>query len=321
MPITTKILEDAAMKYTEYTEYIDYGCGYYGKFIKDNPGFDNEEFKEFVIGKNKADRDSGELADIAKFEIERLALEFTQGLTALNKEAGEVAKQQPELVWQKWQRDKTKANMGALLDTFRPMIQKEVTRHSGQLPQSYLDFEAKKLVYGAFETFDPSIAKLSTHVAHKLRGLGRVNYTYRNAIRMPEERQRKYSMFTQAKDTLRERFGRDPSGQELSEELLWAPDEVGRMEGDVHRETSDVPGVELLLPDNFLPRSKVVVDYLYHDMSPEEKIVFEGITGYNGHPILGHKGLAQKLNMSESQVRRRRDKLVEKLGTLLENYL
>lgn len=238
----------------------------------------------------------------------------------LKKEVAEAGKQQPELVWQEWQKDKTKANMGALLDTFRPMIQKEVTRHSGQLPQSYLEFEAKKLVGGAFETFDPSKAKLSTHVAHKLRGLGRVNYTYQNAIRMPEERQRKYSIFMQAKEGLRERLGRDPSSQELSEELLWAPDEVGKMEKDVHKETSDVPGVELSLPENFLPRSKVVVDYLYHDMAPEEKIIFEGITGYNGHPVLGARGLVRKLNMSESQLRRRRDKLVEKLKTLLENY-
>lgn len=236
------------------------------------------------------------------------------------KQLEDAADRQPELIWREWQKDKTKANMGALLDTFRPMIQKEVTRHSGQLPQSYLDFEAKKLVYGAFATFDPSKAKLSTHVAHKLRGLGRVNYTYQNAVRMPEERQRKYSMFMQAKDTLRERFGRDPSSQELSEELLWAPDEVGRMEKDVHKETSDVPGVELSLPVGFLPRSTVVVDYLYHDMGPEEKIIFEGITGYNGHPVLGARGLARKLNMSEPQVRRRRDKLVEKLKTLLENY-
>jgi len=234
--------------------------------------------------------------------------------------AAETVKQQPELVWQKWQKDRTKANMGVLLDTFRPMIQKEVARHSGQLPQSYLDFEAKKLVFGAFETFDPSKARLSTHVVHKLRGLGRVNYTYQNAIRMPEERQRKYSMFVQAKDTLKERLGRDPSSQELSEELLWAPDEVGRMERDVHKEVSDVPGVELSLPENFLPRSKVVVDYLYHDMAPEEKIIFEGITGYNGHPVIGARLLARKLNISEPQMRRRRDKLVKKLGVLLENY-
>ena len=304
----------------KYIKCIDFGCGYYAKFISDNPSYNNKEFEEFVIGKNRADRDSGELNDIAKSEIDRLAREFAQGQTVLNKEAAEVAKQQPELVWQTWQKDKTKGNMGVLLDTFRPMIQKEVARHAGQLPQSYLDFEAKKRVYRAFETYDPSKARLSTHVAHKLRGLGRVNYTYQNAIRMPEERQRKYSMFVQAKDTLKERLGRDPSGQELSEELLWAPDEVGRMERDVHREVSDVPGVELSLPANFLPRSKVVVDYLYHDMAPEEKIIFEGITGYNGHPMGGARLLARKLNISESQVRRRRDKLAEKLGILLENY-
>lgn len=210
--------------------------------------------------------------------------------------------------------------MGELLDAFRPMIHKEVVRHGGQLPQSYLELEAKKLAHGAFETFDPAKAGLSTHVATRLKGLGRLNYTYQNAVRMPEERQRKYSMFVQVRDSLKERLGRDPSDHELSEGLLWAPDEVARMQRDVHKETSDVSGAGLSLPGSLTSRSKVVVDYLYHDMSPEEKSLFEGLTGYNGRPVLGARGLAQRLGISEPQLRRKRDNLVARLQPLLENY-
>jgi len=62
----------------DYEKYCDYGCGYFLEFIKKNPDFNNVEFQEFVIRHNKADRDSGELADIAEFEIIRLAEEFAQ---------------------------------------------------------------------------------------------------------------------------------------------------------------------------------------------------------------------------------------------------
>ncbi|MBI2020157.1 HK97 family phage prohead protease [Candidatus Daviesbacteria bacterium] len=60
----------------DWDKYADYGSGYYYKFIKENPEFDTKEFQEYVIVHNKADRDSGELGDIANFEIDRLANEF-----------------------------------------------------------------------------------------------------------------------------------------------------------------------------------------------------------------------------------------------------
>jgi hypothetical protein len=46
------------------------------KFIKANPEFDNEEFKQYVIQYNKADCDAGELNDIGPKEIKRLGSAF-----------------------------------------------------------------------------------------------------------------------------------------------------------------------------------------------------------------------------------------------------
>ncbi|GAI31708.1 unnamed protein product, partial [marine sediment metagenome] len=47
-------------------------------FIKDHPEFNTVEFQEYVIAHNRADRDSGELIDIAESEITRLAGEFAE---------------------------------------------------------------------------------------------------------------------------------------------------------------------------------------------------------------------------------------------------
>ncbi|MBA7686997.1 hypothetical protein ES703_95457 [subsurface metagenome] len=62
----------------DYEKYCDYGCGYFLEFLKDHSEFNTIEFQEYVIVHNKADRDSGELADIAEFEIWRLAEEFAK---------------------------------------------------------------------------------------------------------------------------------------------------------------------------------------------------------------------------------------------------
>ncbi len=61
-----------------YNYYNKIGSGYYYKFIERNPEFKTKEFEEFVSGKNKGSRDTGELSDIAKHEVLRLAYEFTE---------------------------------------------------------------------------------------------------------------------------------------------------------------------------------------------------------------------------------------------------
>lgn len=227
---------------------------------------------------------------------------------------------EPEFIWQEWRKDKTTGNAGTLLDAFRPMIHKEVSRQKGVLPQSFLEVEAKRLAFDAFQNYDPDKGtRLSTYVANRLKGLPRANYTYQNVLRMPEAQQRKFSTFTSAKRTLEERLGREPSITELADDLAWPVSEVGRMEKNIHSEASEfksvgsgIGNVPAWTPD------AAVVDYLYHDMTAEEKIIFEAITGYQGHPILSIKELAKSLGMSESQVRRRRKKLIKKIEEALK---
>lgn len=60
----------------DYDQYNNYGCGYIWKFIKQYPEYNNREFLDFVGNKNQGDRDSGELQDISKEEILRLAKEY-----------------------------------------------------------------------------------------------------------------------------------------------------------------------------------------------------------------------------------------------------
>lgn len=229
--------------------------------------------------------------------------------------------QQPEFLWQEWRGNETPESSLRLLDAFRPMIRQEVGRQSGTLPTSFLDVEAKRLAFDAFDSFDPKRGtRLSTHVGNRLKGLARVNYTYQNALRMPEDRQRKFNVFMTAKRKLEESLGREPSIAELSRELVWSDKEVGMMEKAVHRETPEHSDVAVGTPAHYISgagRDTAVVDYIYHDLGPEEKIIFEAVTGYSNHPILSIKELAASLRMSESQIRRRRDKLVKKIKGLL----
>jgi hypothetical protein len=61
-----------------WEHYTDYGSGSWDKLIGDRPELDTQEFGEYVTEHNRADRDSGELGDIARFELDRLAEEYLQ---------------------------------------------------------------------------------------------------------------------------------------------------------------------------------------------------------------------------------------------------
>jgi hypothetical protein len=61
-----------------YEFYNDYGKGYLAEFLEKNPEFNTPEFIEYVIANNRGDGDAGELDDIAKHEILRLAYEFEE---------------------------------------------------------------------------------------------------------------------------------------------------------------------------------------------------------------------------------------------------
>lgn len=223
-------------------------------------------------------------------------------------------KPEPEFVWQEWRKDQSVDNAGFLLDAFRPMIHKEVNRQKGTLPQSFLEVEGKRLAFDAFNNYDPSKGtRLSTYVASRLKGLARANYTYQNVLRMPEAQQRKFSTFMSAKHTLTEQLNREPSMAELSEELAWPVNDVGRMEKNIHHEVPEFKSIGIVGAATAWSSQDAVVDYLYHDMTPEEKVIFEASTGYQGHPVLSVKDLAKSLGMSESQIRRRRNKLIKKI--------
>lgn len=58
--------------------YNEYGGGYYQTFIDRNPEFDTQGFLGFVEKNNRGDRDVGEVMDIAKHEILRLAAEYEE---------------------------------------------------------------------------------------------------------------------------------------------------------------------------------------------------------------------------------------------------
>ncbi len=61
---------------SDYRNYRDYGRDACGSVVAQNPDLDTPTFRRFVVERNRADCDDGELENIAEPEILRLAARY-----------------------------------------------------------------------------------------------------------------------------------------------------------------------------------------------------------------------------------------------------
>lgn len=220
-------------------------------------------------------------------------------------------------IWKQWQRNKTEDNTRALLNQTQKIRYRAVSNWTGSVSPVTLNSEAVKLSMKAFDTFDPDKGvKLSTHLTNSLKKLSRLGYSEVSFLRMPEERQMKYTTFETAKEDLRERLGRDPSEMELADELGWPAAEVGRFikeDRKVLMSSEPLPvGMESFAPQTGVnPNDRT--HYAVADMNPIDQQIFKHTTGYGGAPILDGKTLMEKLNLKQSQLSYRKQVITREL--------
>lgn len=214
-----------------------------------------------------------------------------------------------EQLWLDWQHNKTPENMGRLIDAFQPMIRSHISGlHNRTLPPSALEAEAALQARQAFETYNPRRgAALSTHVGNRLQKVNRFVYDHQSVGRVPEGQVLRAAQYRAAQDRLLEQKGRDATTEELAKTLGWSHGMVARtrrgLEGEVAMSTH--PIFEELNPEvaNRFD-TQVVLKYVYTDLTPQERLVFEHTFGYGGRrPLATNRDIAQKTRFSESKVR------------------
>lgn len=227
-----------------------------------------------------------------------------------------VAERDIEL-WKQWSQNRNVDNTRALLNQTQGVRYRAVNNWTGSVSPTTLNSEAIKISMKAFESFDPNKGvQLSTHLTNNLKKLSRLGYSEVSFLRMPEERQMKYTAFETAKDDMKERLGRDPSEMELADELGWPAAEVARfLKEDRKILISSEP-----LPvgmESFTPQAGVDPNdrthYAVADMNPVDQQIFKHTTGYGGAQILDGKSLMKKLNLKQSQLSYRKQVITREL--------
>lgn len=228
-----------------------------------------------------------------------------------------MSKAQDIVLWEQWNRSKTDQNMDALLRQINPLVQKEVNKWMGALARPLLEIEAKRLAVEAIRSYNPHRgAALGTHVTNQLKKLSRISYTHQNVARIPEYQSLKFHTYNLAESSLKDRLGRDPTTDELADSLGWSNSYLRGFQRGLRREFVESGEV----PPFFDTTSgeSGLIDFVYNDLSPVQKRIFEHTTGYGGKKVLSNPELINKLKMTQGQLSYQKKLLVTKIGKLTE---
>jgi len=214
-------------------------------------------------------------------------------------------------LWRRWKKTKAPDDLQKLLTQMNPILLREVNKWAPSMSRSYLEAEAKRLAVEAFESYDPSYGTaLSTHVASRLPKLSRVVYATQNTARLSETKNLLFHVYHTATNELRDRHGREPTNEELADNLGWSPKKLEQFQRQSQRkefvESEDHPDEE--------DAEDHLVDYIYHDLTPLQKSIFEYSTGYQGKPKLSGEAMMKKLSITQGQLSYQKTLIVQAVG-------
>lgn len=219
-------------------------------------------------------------------------------------------RQQKDLeLWQEWKKTKRPEVLTTLLTRLQPLIYREVSKWQATVPPAVLESKGRLLTVQALEEYNPNRgAAIGTHVTSRLRKLSRSVYPYQNVARLPENQQLFFNTFTIAQNKLLDETGRDPTTEELADELKWSVKKVGDFRRSFERrELVESEGSQLESFDEQSP----LVDFFYHGLTPEDKLMFEDITGYGGKSRKNNTQLCKQYKLTQGQLSYKKRKFVE----------
>jgi DNA-directed RNA polymerase specialized sigma subunit len=221
--------------------------------------------------------------------------------------------------WRKYRQSRSTQNRNELLSRFSGAISSQVNKWQGSVPREVLTNQAKILAIKAFDTYEENKGTaLATHVINNIAPISRTVYTYQNTARLPENLTLRMHSFNAANEHLGSMLGRDPTTNELRDELGWTGTEITRIRDYNRRDLIEsVGGVN----DGFFTTEEdadeAVLAALYYDLLPQEKRLFELTTGYNGARKRSNPEIMKELGLSQAQLSYQKSQMKNKI----QNYL
>ena len=191
----------------------------------------------------------------------------------------------------------------ALLTEHKKLIDSEAKKYAANVPLITVQIEAHKLARKAAESYIPGNIKFSTYLVNSLKKLSRLSTQYGSSVRMPENVQFGINKLNNAEKELESSLGRAPSVAELAD---FTGLNLKTVDGLLKNKKTTISLNNLLTTPTIVDSSNDEwLSFVYHDLTPKDKVIFEHKTGFGGRPLLENDVLSEKLNLSQAQLNNR----------------
>lgn len=223
--------------------------------------------------------------------------------------------------YEMWRKNPSPQTAEPFLDALQPDIQKAIRNYGNDDD----DFETKAnlLALQYAETYDPKKgASIRTHINNGLHKLTQVRQERMSALHIPENVHAEKARIQETSEAFKAEFDREPNRQELADRTGLSIRALERIE------KYDPTAAESLFEsdkgDAMTERRSVNdmwMDYVYFELDPIDKKVFEWSTGYGGVEKISKAEMAERLKISAPAISKRVNKIVAKIeeGKQLQN--
>lgn len=242
------------------------------------------------------------------------------------KEIADIRSKELDL-WHKWRKGGQKPqDLDPLLKSLQPKIQEQALKYKNrvEVPTASIDFEYKKQVVQALKTYNPDKGKLPSWVTNYLKKGGRFIQSTQNFARIPENISRHIGSFNAVKSQLTEQLGHEPDDMTIHDYILKTDHptlgqvslkDIKRLNREQRKGLLErgFEGEELASAGNLDDRHQEVVELIYHQLTPQEKIVHEYTFGLNDKPVLKSGQIAKKQKWDVSKVSKLKTSIYNKM--------
>jgi len=241
---------------------------------------------------------------------------------SLIKTAASMSKDEEMELWKSYNKTGDKRALRKLMHSFTPLVRSRVRPwvKNSPLPKSAVEAEGMRLLRHGINTYNPNKgAALNTHVWHQLSKIHRYGYKYQNVGSIPEPRAAKVGVYQNAYELLKDKKNRDPTIQELRQELGWKISDLKAIDQELRQ--------DLVLDDNLGPigasNTDPAVEALfttYHSATPKQQLVMEHtFDDFEGKETLdGVKEISNRLGISEAEVRKEHRFIASEIKDILD---
>lgn len=216
----------------------------------------------------------------------------------------------------RWQKSRDLASLDELRRATRPLVQSQVNKYrANAVPQAVLEAHADQILVESANSYRPGAgATFRTHVFGNLRRLNRFSAARSNIATIPEARTQHIGVYQRVHDNLQSEKGRPPTTSELADELNWPRSQVLTMQRSLRRDIASTQLPRQAVMDTLETRRKHVLEDIWFELTPEEKIVYEHLTGSHGRKKL-EKGqdIARVTGLSQAKVSQLRTAIGHKI--------